>query len=240
VRGTSHIRTGLRCQDASKCELKSGGTVLSVVLSDGAGSAAFGGEGASLVCRTITEHVRRHFEKQTGFPTDDTVWSWIDECRDRIVLAASHRAIDPRQFSSTLIGALIGNEETVIFHIGDGAVALRMDGAWSIPSWPESGEYASTTYFVTDEPSPRLRISRLFGAVTGMAAFTDGLERLALNFAEQKPHAPFFNGIIQPLDILRSSGSDKALREKLSAYLNSAPVNDRTDDDKTLVLASRL
>ena len=36
-----------------------------------------------------------------------------------------------------------------------------------------------------------------------------------------------------------ASGVDAELSQALGGYLSSAPVNDRTDDDKTLVLASR-
>ena len=37
-----------------------------------------------------------------------------------------------------------------------------------------------------------------------------------------------------------SAGEPEGLREELRAFLGSAPVNQRTDDDKTLVLATRL
>jgi hypothetical protein len=36
-----------------------------------------------------------------------------------------------------------------------------------------------------------------------------------------------------------ASGVDVELSRALGGYLSSVPVNDRTDDDKTLVLASR-
>ncbi len=37
-----------------------------------------------------------------------------------------------------------------------------------------------------------------------------------------------------------SDDGSRALRKELRAFLGSAPVNRRTDDDKTLVLATRL
>lgn len=239
VRGTSHVRTGLRCQDASICGALAGDTVLSVIVSDGAGSASYGGQGSALICRTISQLARTHFAQASDLPSDDDIWSWVDECRDRITLAATRRDTTARQFSATLVGAFITPTSVLIYHVGDGAVALRADGQWIVPSWPESGEYASTTYFVTDEPSPRLRITRLEIVVDGVAAFTDGIERLALNFAEQRPHTPFFTGIIQPIDVLQQVGRNAALAAKLAVYLDSPAVNERTDDDKTLVLAGR-
>ena len=46
-RGTSHIQTGTRCQDAISSTATSDGVLISV-LSDGAGSAELGGQGASI------------------------------------------------------------------------------------------------------------------------------------------------------------------------------------------------
>ena len=56
--GTSHIKSGLECQDRAACrtvETASGGVIVAVV-SDGAGSAQEAAAGASIVC---TEFHRR-------------------------------------------------------------------------------------------------------------------------------------------------------------------------------------
>lgn len=229
----------MRCQDASKCETLREGAVLSAVVSDGAGSATFGGEGAAIVCRTISQMARAHFAFSENLPTDDTLWSWVDEIRDQISLAASKREIPARQFSATLVATIVTAHQALIYHVGDGAVALRLNGEWKVPSWPETGEYASTTYFVTDEPSARLRITRVEGPADAVAAFSDGLERLALNFTSRDAHIPFFTGIFQPVAAANAPGRDRNLSAQLARYLDSPVVNERTDDDKTLVLAAR-
>jgi hypothetical protein len=59
---------------------------------------------------------------------------------------------------------------------------LRSD-SWSAVSWPEHGEYASTTLFMTDDAELRLRISRGQMRIEAAALFSDGLERLALDFS---------------------------------------------------------
>jgi hypothetical protein len=238
VRGTSHVRAGTRCQDASKCEVLAGGKVLLAVASDGAGSAELGGEAAAIVCRRISEAARAHFSETSDLPSDEIIWSWIDEIRDCIALAANRRSVQVREFSATLVGTLVSHNQSLVFHIGDGAVGLRTNGIWQIPSWPEAGEYASTTYFITDE-NCKLRIFRAEYGANGIAVFSDGIERLALNFASRSAHAPFFTGIIQPVEQATKAGRDRDLSNKLTRYLNSEPVNERTDDDKTLILAVR-
>jgi len=70
-----------------------------------------------------------------------------------------------------------------------------------------------------------------------VALLTDGLQMLALNFAARKPHAPFFEPLFTAL---RGAVSPDDLVVPLRAFLDSDAVNSRTDDDKTLVLATRV
>lgn len=239
-RGTSHERAGTPCQDVSRALLMGRRrSVFSAIVSDGAGSARFGGQGAAITCRTVVSSARRHFAQSSVAPTDEDLWFWIDEARDRINTAAARRDTEARQFACTLVAVFAMNDSTLILHIGDGAAVLRQGGDWVSPSWPANGEYASTTYFVTEEPMPQLRITRLDQPVDAVAVFTDGIERLTLNFAEERPHAPFFDAMFQPIFRSEAAGKNIALTVSLGRYLNSAAVNERTDDDKTLVLAAR-
>ena len=72
-----------------------------------------------------------------------------------------------------------------------------------------------------------------------MALLTDGLQGLALRFDTREAHGPFFEPMFARLRA-EGEGEPESLREELRAFLGSAPVNQRTDDDKTLVLATRL
>ena len=240
-RGTSHDRSGTRLQDAHSCFIsggKRGGFFVSIVC-DGAGSATFGGEGASLVCRTIGVAVREHFLVAEAIPSNHQIESWVDASRDRIFSVAERRGALPRDFAATLVFAISDGSETVIAHVGDGCVVLKDETLkkWCAPSWPDHGEYASTTNFVTDEPAAKLRLSRYNGSICALVLFSDGLERLALDFVSKQPFEKFFEGICRPLFGGSSVGRNRSLSEELKRYLNSNPINDRTDDDKTLVLA---
>ena len=208
------------------------------VVSDGAGSASFGGQGAWITCRTVVDAARKHFASSSGLPTDEQCWSWLDEVRNRIAKAAGERGIPSRQFAATLVAVIATEADTLILHVGDGAAVLLTDGEWQAPSWPENGEYASTTFFVTDDPAARLRITRASGA-TAVAVFTDGIERLALDFASGRPHPPFFDGIIRPIRDADGHGRNGPLCGSLARYLDGGAINERTDDDKSLILACR-
>jgi hypothetical protein len=237
-KGTSHIRAGTNCQDATKCiSIGDDEPVLVAVVSDGAGSARYGGQGAIVACRTISECARTHFHKTSTMPNEDELWEWIDTARDRIGYFAQKRSSEIRQFAATLVAALATDRETLILHIGDGAAVLQIGGEWVVPSWPANGQYASTTFFITDEPSPSLEIVPVNMVSSAIALFSDGIERLALNFAQRSAHAPFFDGMFKPLLHVSTDGRQSELIAALRRYLDSTAVNERTDDDKSLILA---
>ena len=72
-----------------------------------------------------------------------------------------------------------------------------------------------------------------------MALLTDGLQGLALRFASREAHGPFFEPMFARLRREARRGLD-GLHGELARFLDSPAVNQRTDDDKTLVLATRL
>jgi hypothetical protein len=124
--------------------------------------------------------------------------------------------------------------------VGDGGAVGRdqSSGEWRILSWPEQGEYASVTFFLTDDPPARLRIYRPDYAIDALVAFTDGIERLALDFGKRSAFQTFFKNMIPAVERSEATGRDRALSEQLPAFLDSPAVNARTDDDKTLILAA--
>lgn len=239
--GTSHIKLGTRKQDAFACFVADGTAhPICAIVCDGAGSAEFGGEGASLVCRIISVALRSHFRTSTALPSDEIVWGWLDLARDTLALVAERQSAQRRAFASTLVLLIADDNQLLIAHIGDGAVVAReRTGVWQALSCPENGEYASTTYFVTDDPAPRLRISRFDGDYDGYALFSDGIEGLALDLQAMTAHEPFFRTMLNPLDALEPPGKSKELSVALAGFLASPRVCDRTDDDKTLILISR-
>lgn len=213
--------------------------VMCAIVCDGAGSAAHGGEGASVICRTMVDGLRRHFAVSCDLPSDDDIWSWVDLARDKLSIAAEKRGKARRAFAATLVAIVIAGDETLTVHVGDGAIVCRAgDDSWTTLSAPENGEYASMTYFVTDDPAPQLRISRVAGSYTGFAVFSDGIENLALDQRTNDPHVPFFRTMLSPLDSVKNDGRDVKLSAALAGFLRSQRVCDKTDDDKTLILIS--
>jgi Protein phosphatase 2C len=240
--GTSHIKLGKPCDDYAAClELNtSPRPALIVVAADGAGSACHSSSGSRIAARSFVRSAARHLHegKSVEQITKDLVTEWLDDIRDRIAAVAQRIEAVPRDFASTLVGAVVDHHAAAVIHVGDGACVYRTRGdpAWKAATWPAQGEYAATTFFVTDDPQPSINFSAIAEPVHELAVFSDGIERLALDFAAKTPFAPFFDKMFAPLNAT-TPGRDRQLSKALRSFLDSPTVCDRTDDDKTVILA---
>jgi hypothetical protein len=237
VIGVSHIRSGDRLQDAYAINSIDKDRVFAVV-SDGAGSAEFGAYGAWIVCRFFTVHFREWLRNNSELPTDELLSDWIGNLREQISAIAKQRGSTSRQFASTLAAILITPDEILTIQVGDSAIVGRRGAEWDVLCWPENGEYASTTYFVTDLPKLRLNIIRQPRDHDAFALFSDGIGDLALSHLDHSAYQPFFDPMIRAVDSSTSVGRLSELSSKLKTYLAGPSVCARTDDDKTLILIS--
>jgi Protein phosphatase 2C len=242
--GTSHIKSGSLCQDSCYADVihtSDDQEYLVIVVSDGAGSAKEGGQGAELTCETAISSISNSLEKESAdIFTEQSAVTWIENIRNVISDKAKADDFTVRDFACTFLGAVIGSSQSLFFQIGDGAIVLSVNYVQGVVFWPESGEFANMTYFVTDQDAlSNLRIQISNMSFNEIAVFTDGIQRLALSFEQQRPHPPFFDPMFA---VLRKQSPEHcdALDEQLRQFLESPAVNERTDDDKTLVLATRL
>lgn len=75
--------------------------------------------------------------------------------------------------------------------------------------------------------------------VQDVALMSDGLEPLAMQFATRKAHEPFFRTVLAPLHAVEGQGDVPALSAGLTTLLASPAVRSRTNDDASLVIATR-
>jgi hypothetical protein len=133
--------------------------------------------------------------------------------------------------------AVIGPTSAAFAQVGDGAIVIGQGEGYRTIFWPEPAEYVNATDFLTDDSFPApLRFETVEDSIVEVAAFTDGLQRVALDFAARTGYTPFFRPLF---DALRNAANLESLAEPFHNFLASDRVNERTDDDKTLVLAVR-
>jgi hypothetical protein len=109
---------------------------------------------------------------------------------------------------------------------------------WTLASGPEHGAYVNETLFLTDPSGIAPRVTRIEGAARRLALFSDGIERMVLDGAHGRAHAPFFRAAFAALAAARP-GVDRGLSARLRAWIASPTFATRTDDDITLILAER-
>ena len=242
VQGSAHAADNSSCQDycAVRCFGEGAEAALVACASDGAGSTKNGGVGAKMACEQIIASAADHYDARGSLAGIDAavVLGWCEESRRGIADFAELCQIPFRDYASTLCVAVVTPANSVFLQIGDGAIVGRRHGVTGVVFWPQSGEYVNTTHFLTSpEFHDRVQLLDVDGGFDDIALLTDGIERLALKFDILTPHAPFFEPLFK---VLRTTGDASNLERDLALFLNSPSIRDKTDDDRTLVLGSRV
>lgn len=253
VIGVRHKRDDKPCQDCFGYRLLNAPAregahqplstnALVVAVADGAGSAPLAQEGAHVMVESALAAVATRWERYRPASRKawrDLVTQAFQIAQHQITKRAAAAGQPPRAYAATLLLAIISQETLVCGLVGDCAVVIAT-GAEEYQSLcePQRGEYANTTYFATHHDlAQRLDIQLIERRVDQVALFSDGLLNLALNIAENQPYAPFF----APLFAFAREATDEAqAAQTLATFLDSERVNQRTHDDKTLVLVTRL
>jgi hypothetical protein len=243
VTGKAHTDRGESGQDFSRAGtiLLSDSEFFIGIAADGAGSTTDGGRGAEIACGTlyaqITDAVRN--TKDLSRITDQEVMNWITASREAIVADVQERGKQMREYACTILGSVAGKDHAVFFQIGDGAIVTGSGHDYQTIFWPEQGEYANTTFFITDEQYLNHLHIHHAESPDEIALFTDGLQNLVLSFAQKKAHPGFFNPLFNALKKNPDDGFSD-FSAQLENFLCRNDIAARSDDDKTLVLAVRL
>jgi len=245
VAGTSHLARGTPGQDAFRTEVArcAGGEILIAAVSDGAGSARAAEIGSRTAVAAVLEQAREWLSVNPDISTltKGVMLEWLKGVREQIADIASEAEGEMKDYAATLLVAVVGPDYSAFCQIGDGAIVVLTDEQeWAWVFWPQHGEYANTTHFVTDNDAlEKVEFDAGRRSFAELAMFSDGLEAMVIDYRARSAHQPFFNRMIAPLRQAKAAGADTALSKHLETYLRSAPVTKRTDDDVTLILASR-
>lgn len=246
VIGTSHAKTSLPCQDACACRVvqsTNGSEMLLAVVSDGAGSAQRSDFSSTLTVELFLGHFGRLAKEDETLHniSKELVLEWLADLRNKILEQASLESLQTQDFFCTLVGAVIGPNSAVFVQIGDGAIIVsEIDSdEYGYIFWPQHGEFANQTNFLfQDNISKTLEFEFVHKDFKKIALFSDGIERLVLDFSSKIVHPPALNSIFEWLE--RENCNDDHPSAALTAYLSSDFINQRTDDDKSLIMATRV
>lgn len=238
--GTSHVALGRGCEDSCWAQVgvtASGMPFLQIFVADGAGSASNGGEGADLAIQAAADFVEKKLRLAEFGLSDELATQCVMAVREKIYARADAVGLKARDFACTFLGVLSCKLGTLVLQIGDGGIVVDVGHGLEVPVVPMTGEYANMTHFLTDEDAVNQMVTKTYPEeALRVAVFSDGLQRLALNMADNTAHEPFFANFFKVLGAATSEQEDQ-LHSALVRFLQSPAVNDRTDDDKTLTLA---
>lgn len=207
-------------------------------VSDGAGSALKGGEGASLAIQAAVRFISQALSEPKVPLTTSLAQACAQSVHEAIATEAAACNLAPRDYACTFLGVISRKDATLAFQIGDGAIVLDVGDGLQVAVEPMTGEYANMTHFVTQADHAKVLVARVYPhPAQHVAAFSDGLQRLALNLLAGTAHPPFFRPFFDVL-ARASLEQEEALQAQLADFLRSKAVNERTDDDKSLALAS--
>ncbi len=195
------------------------------------GSARFGAVGARVASKAATRLLLR--SRVVGKSDQEllsVIREAVGEAQKAIEVAARHLSCSGRDLATTLVCAIATERFAAVGQVGDCSCVL-MGGNGEVLTLlpPQKGQYANETHALGGhEEVLKSKVYR--GNVHGLALFSDGLERIALD--RDRPYWPFLGPTWQFVSGA-TSGADTALED----LLQSERVRRATDDDCTLVLA---
>ena len=239
VRGTGHVAAGLPCQDAHAVAVTRDAQErewLVAVVSDGAGSARHADTASRAACDFVLARVEYLLCSDGADPRDLDAVGLVRDAAAHLAALAEDAGSSAREYACTLLLALAGRDACLFVQVGDGVIVHDdADGRLRAAFWPDGGEYANETHFITDAPPSHVHVRLVPYAVRHVALLSDGLQMLCLNYGARTVHAPFFAPFFQAL----ATNERAAFEHALANTLSGPRVSARTDDDKTFLLALR-
>lgn len=262
--GTRHQDQQQPCQDhgvvmvaAPRATRDRHGVIIGAV-ADGAGSASHAEVGARLAVATALRYLattevwlhkrQRSWQDWPQPPSEALIRKLFTKVVSRSQAQLAQRASDQgwqsEDLACTLLAFLATPDWIAAMQIGDGFMVVSYDqpqtpgqsaqGDYQLLFQPDRGEFANQTTFITAANAlATMQVTVVGQPPRFIAAATDGIERVALRLKDWAPFAPFFS----PLEeYLKETPDPEADDTYLISFLSSERLNQKTDDDKTLVL----
>ncbi|MNB56339.1 hypothetical protein D3C87_795330 [compost metagenome] len=178
VAGRSHLKTQTPCQDYVAARESNG--VTCIALADGAGSRARSDIGAQVAVTATLAYVCKNFEslwQNMEKIHAKAAQRLVNRCLDAFRRKSAKHGGDINDLACTLSFVAYSQGRYMAGHLGDGVIAsIDSDGQLQTLSPPENGEYANTTWFLTDPKAiSKLRLYRgHIDTPTGFAIMSDG------------------------------------------------------------------
>ena len=233
VTGRGHISQNLPCQD-KVFSLKAKG-VQAAALADGAGSAVYSHFGAEIVaeetCRLLTECFEAFYNEDNVGKVGQEL---LHHLREKLELRAEELEGSMRDLASTLLFVAVAKDRYILGHLGDGVIGYMKNGDLKVASYPDNGEFANETTFVTS--SDALQALRLMKGelkdIQGFVLMSDGTEA-GLYDKRRKELAPVLRKIMGLMSMVSVADIQRMLQDSMEQV-----IRQKTKDDCSLVIVT--
>ncbi len=244
VKGTSHIKGRLPCQDSGNYIVID--DILIGAVADGAGSAKYSDIGSELAVKTTLDYLAqwtttnfKNISTDRSKPISEKLAQEVFTKTLNKVISCLEKKVQEgylyKDLSCTLLAFIATPKWMTAMQIGDGFIVTRSqhpNSDYQLLFPPTKGEYANQTTFVTSASAlSELQVSVIPEQPKFIFASTDGLERMAIDFAKQQAHTPFF----RPFEKGIEQNNFEEEKQDIIDWLDSDRVNSKTDDDKTIL-----
>jgi serine/threonine protein phosphatase PrpC len=171
--GRSHLSTNTPCQDYVCVQRNALNGIISISLSDGAGSCSLSHIGSRIIVKTTNSYLVQNFEKLISNPVniESAKIDLIHQINNKFIERFEKDKVDSiKAYSGTLLAVATNGEKFIIVHLGDGVIGCVLNGSLSVLSAPSNGEFSNTTFFVTDKDANR-NISIITGNIENISSF---------------------------------------------------------------------
>lgn len=240
--GTKHITGGTPCQDAVDYERISDRIIIGAV-SDGMGSARRSDVGSKLAVQTALSQIK-NTQCWLNQPKNDEgarniFRTILGKVQTALKKEAENGGYSVEDLNCTLLAFVATPEWLAAMQVGDGLIVVRPKGQdYQLLFMPDKGEHPNETTPVTSSDAlQEMQVCVKSGSYEFICAATDGIENISLVKPENwRP----FEGFFKPLEekIMLSTKSLAHKKKEIEDFLNSEQINQKTDDDKTLLLCA--
>jgi hypothetical protein len=231
VRGKSHALDGRPGQDRFKYQVRHGIRVL--CLADGAGSASHSEYGAQTVVSAACNFVIGHLT-----PGEITVEnldgrSLLAHITAQLRIAAVQLDCELKDLASTFLCVALSDTSFFAAHIGDGVIGAERDGNLEVITWPDNGEFANVTTFVTSADAAG-SMQVVHGELEGYSGFvlmSDGTAESLFNYETRS--------LARACKTLFRIIADAPTYKKDLKRIMDLQIREATDDDCSIGLLAR-
>lgn len=244
--GSKNLAREQECQDHSICVLLPSLNPDAIVaaVADGIGSAPLSDRGAR-IATNVAVFIASHLLSQEPYPLlnhrmETILYTAMLSARQRIEHVAQRDNLYHNDLATTLLLAVHADDLLGTAQIGDGAAVVSTgEGSFKTFTRPQKGEYSNETNSVTSRRSLQLcniDIAQPPEPLRTLALMTDGVVSISLDSRELTPHQPFFETMA---NWLREHPERPHPNRELGDLLQSEKIRSKTDDDTTMILATR-